>query len=81
MLSIEGDDLAKLTIFRYWGNDLAKFVIFRCLGGCKLEIPLLALTIIGLVYSFCSVAHQDLTKGRAQRGVWGFYPSRRRLRG
>ena len=24
MLSIGGDDLAKLTIFRYWGDDLAK---------------------------------------------------------
>ena len=24
MLSIGGDDLAKSTIFRYWGDDLAK---------------------------------------------------------
>ena len=31
MLSIDGGkggDLAKLTIFRYWGDDLAKLIIF-----------------------------------------------------
>ena len=28
MLSIGGGDLAKLTIFRYWGDDLAKLNIF-----------------------------------------------------
>ena len=32
MLSIEVDDLKKLTIFRYWGDDSAKLIIFRYWG-------------------------------------------------
>ena len=33
MLIIGGYDLAKLTIFRYWGGgDLAKLIIFRYWG-------------------------------------------------
>ena len=30
-----GGDLAKLTIFRYWGDHLAKLIIFRYLEGCN----------------------------------------------
>ena len=61
-----GDGLAKLTIFRYWGggrNDLAKLIIFLYMGGCKLAIQWLALPIIGLVHSFCLVAHPESGKG------------------
>ena len=71
MLSIGGDGLAKLTIFRYWGGggNLAKLIIFRYMGGCKLAIQLLALPIIGLVHSFCSVAHPESGKGEGGGGA------------
>ena len=45
------------------GVNLAKLIIFRYMGGCKLAIQLLALPIIGLVHSFCSVAHPESGKG------------------
>ena len=58
-----GGDLAKLTIFRYWGDDLAKLIIFRYLGGCKLATQLLASPVIGLYQSFCPVVHPGFGKG------------------
>ena len=70
MLSIAEDDLAKLTIFRYWGDDLAKLIIFRYFLGCKLAIQLLALPVYRFTF-LLSAGNLGFDKGKQQTGVWG----------
>ena len=62
MLNIGEEDLAKLTIFRYWEDNLAILIIFRYLGEYKLAIPLLASHRSESI-PFALWRTQDLTKG------------------
>ena len=64
-------------------NDLAKLIIFLYMGGRKLAIQLLALPIIGLVHSFCLVAHPESGKGGRvggnNRGSGCYAPSHQQI--